>query len=62
MNMCGTSLQGHLIRSSTAQFALVSTSRLRLALFDSKEIAVAVFRVQLEVMALYDYRVVSDYS
>ena len=37
MNRCGTSLQG----TSTAQFALVSASRLRPALFDSVEIAVA---------------------
>jgi hypothetical protein len=59
MNRCGTSLQG---QSSTAQFAVVSTLRLRPALFDSVEIAVAVFRVQLKVLIVHNCRVASDYK
>lgn len=47
--------QGYLTRSDTAQFAVVSTSRLRLALFDSAEIVPVVFRVQFGILIIHLY-------
>lgn len=47
--------QGYPVRFNTAQFAVVSTSRLRLALFDSTETVPVVFRVQLGILVIHIY-------
>jgi hypothetical protein len=44
-----------LTRSNTAQFAVVSTLRLRLALFNSAEIVPVVFRVQFKILIIHIY-------
>ena len=47
--------QGYPVRFNTAQFAVVSTSRLKLASLDSAEIVVVVLRVQLGILVIHIY-------